>query len=156
MKRLFFTILAIAATAASLQSCLNDDKNEVTCSYCGMVEDITFTDPGDSIFIEPICVALSSSSMKLIGGNSSFKKSAEAESYMYGTPVVLCNTQAITTYKEMMSATSTSQLKNIIKINTNDSLCVDTLDRFTVKLGLYGYYPNATEFTLLESFEKSF
>lgn len=156
MKKLILASIALIIGTFTMQSCLSDDdkQSEATCSYIAGLDSIGFSNPADTIYIQAIYDAMASKEMQLVDANSMFQTSSKATTYE--SAIHHCHNLAIEQYKERILAAGTKQLKNIIRINTNDSLDVSKLGDFTVKYSLFGYAPFYDDYQLIAKLLKTY
>ncbi len=158
MRKFLLTAALLCACTFTLQSCLDgdNDKATATCAYFAVPDSIGLTDPADSAFILPICDALASKTMALVGTESEFTESAESENQMVDYAIYKCHQQADAKYKALVTASTGAQLRSVIRTNTNDSICVDSLDEFTVRFALYSSAAMNSNMILIQRYTKNY
>lgn len=121
MKKLFFGALIMLSVACLMGSCSNDgNSSSATCNYYGVCDTIDFTNAEDSVYKS--LIQESFDSLKLTGVGSIFQETAEVDYSLSIYAIFMCNSQAITTFKNKINAVSLSDVKEAIYDAHTDSL----------------------------------
>jgi|GEM_PF-4412795 len=112
----------IACLLALTTSCLDDkeDTAKATVSYYGNLYSVELTADADSVFLPLLPSAFNK--LGLISLNSAFEETAQQSYGTVETAVVMCNIQAIETYKKKLSGYSLEQVKSAMFTENVDSL----------------------------------
>ena len=124
MKKMFYAILAMAITAITLNSCMNNDDDDnsakVTISYFGDLSSVNVTDANDSAFIPLIQEA--SAYLKMSSFNSVWQESAKSNTGSLTVATAIANAQACKTFEKKINTLTMSSLKTAIFSQHSDSL----------------------------------
>lgn len=150
MKKIVFIIAAMMLTSLCVTSCLEDAKSSFDGNYYGACTSINYTDSADTVWQKNIIEALNKQTIF-----SQYFKCDTTVSSSAISPIILCNSKAVSIYlaamkklnlKDIKTAIFNAHADSLIKIGypVSDSI---TLKPFYIGAGLVSTYAGSIIFS---------